>query len=120
MRGLQARFYLSKGKFVLTEGVEKSRDSIWFYIVYDKFRIYTSDFGANFVTLVQKPISALVQSRNIILGKLRTGIQKYVPNVLVRNIDIGYTARERKDFSLMIEYTSVQENKNNINDVVFV
>lgn len=120
MKGLPCRFYLNKGRFVLTEGVEKSRDNIWFYCTFDKFRVYTSDFGANFVSLVQKPIAYLIMNRTIILGTLKRGIQKYVPNVKVRNIDIGYASKDRKDYSLMIEYDSVRENKMETHDVTFV
>lgn len=120
MKGLPCRFYLNNGKFSLVDGVEKSRDNIWFYCVFDKFRVYTSDFGANFVSLVQKPIAYLIMNRTVILGSLRKGIQKYVPNVSVRNIDIGYSSDNRTDYSMMIEYSSVQDNKTEINDVTFV
>ena len=120
MKGLPCRFYLLNGKFVLTEGIEKTRDNIWFYCIYDRFRIYTSDFGANFVFLVQKPVAYLIDNKTIILGSLKKGIQKYVPNVTVRNIDIGYTSTDRRNYSMMIEYSSVQENKLEIHDVTFV
>ncbi len=119
-KGLPSRFYLKDGKFVLTNGVEKSRDNIWFYCIFDKFRIYTSDFGADFVSLVQKPIAVLIMNKTLILGKLKKGIQKYVPNVTVNNIDIGYTSKDRRNYSMMIEYTSVQENKTETQDVTFV
>lgn len=120
MKGLPSRFYLQNGKFVLTEGIEKCRDNIWFYCIYDKFRIYTSDFGADFVSLVQKPIAYLIMNKTLILGTLKKGIQKYVPNVSVKNIDIGYTSKDRRNYSMMIEYTSVQENKTKTQDVIFV
>lgn len=120
MRGLPCRFYIKNGKFALAEGIEKSRDNIWFYCVFDKFRVYTSDFGANFVSLVQKPIAYLIMNKTIILGSLKKGIQKYVPNVTVNNIDIGYTSKDRRNYTMMIEYNSVQENKTEIKDVTFV
>lgn len=120
MKGLPCRFYIKNGKFALTEGVEKSRDSIWFYCIFDKFRVYTSDFGANFVSLAQKPVTYLFENRTIILSTLRRGIQKYVPNVDVKDIDLGYMSTNRRDYSLMIEYSSVQEDKTEIQDVTFV
>lgn len=119
-KGLPSRFYLKKGRFVLTEGVEKSRDNIWFYCIFDKFRIYVSDFGANFVSLVQKPVAYLIMNETIILGSLKKGIQKYVPNVKVKDIDVGYMSKDRKNYTMMIEYNSVQENKTEIQDVIFV
>lgn len=120
MKGLPCRFSLKNGKFLLTEGVEKSRDNIWFYCVFDKFRVYASDFGANFVSLVQKPVAYLVMNKTLILGSLKKGIQKYVPNVTIKNIDIGYTSKNRKSYSMQIEYNSVQDDKTSIQDVTFI
>lgn len=120
MKGLTSRFTLDNGRFVLTDGREKSRDSIWFYCIFDKFRIYTSDFGANFVSLVQKPISYLIMNKTLILGALEKGISKYCPNVNVRSIDIGYTSKDRKSYSMMVEYNSVQEDNTVVQDVTFV
>ena len=120
MKGLASNFRLKDGKFVLTNGVEKSRDAIWFYCVFNKFRVYTSDFGANFVSLTQKPIAYLITNKTIILGTLKKGIQKYIPNVKVKDIDIGYTSMDRKTYTMKIVYDSVQENKTKIQDVTFV
>lgn len=120
MKGLPCRFYIRSGRFILTEGIEKARDNIWFYCIFDKFRVYSSDFGANFISLVQKPIAYLIMNKTIILGSLKKGIQKYVPNVNVRGIDIGYTSKDRRTYSMKIEYDSVQENKTKIHDVTFI
>lgn len=120
MKGLNTNFNLSNGRFSLSEGKEKSRDAIWFYAIFDKFRIYNSEFGANFISLSQKPASYLVANRTIILGSLTRGIQKFVPSVNVKNIDIGYNTKDRRDYSMLIEYDSVLENKTKINDVIFV
>lgn len=120
MKGLPCKFYIKNGKFALTSGVEKSRDAIWFYCVFDKFRVYSSDFGANFVSLVQKPIAYLIMNKTIILGSLKKGIQKYVPNVKVKDIDIGYLTKDRRDYSIKIEYDSIKEDKTRIQDVTFV
>lgn len=108
------------GAFLLTDGVEKSRDNIWFYCVYDKFRIYLSEYGADFYSLVQKPVSTLIVNKNIILGRLQKGIQKYVPDVTVKNIDIGYSRKDRLTYSMVVEYDSIQEDKTTIKDVTFV
>lgn len=119
-KGLPSRFYLANGKFSLVEGTEKSRDSIWFYCIFDKFRVYRSDFGANFSALTQKPIAYLVLNKTLLLGSLKRGIQKYIPNVKVKNIDIGYVSKDRKTYSMMIEYSSVINGKEKIQDVTFI
>lgn len=120
MKGLTCRFLIKDGKFQLSNGINKSRDNIWFYCVFDKVRVYTSDFGANFQILIQRPIAYLIMNRTIILSTLKKGIQKYVPNVDVTNIDIGYLDNNRKNYSVLIEYNSVQDDKTIIQDVTFV
>lgn len=120
MKGLQTNFELKNGAFLLTEGVEKSRNNIWFFCIFNTFRVYCSDFGGHFLRLQQKPVSYIIENATIILGNLRKGIIRYVPNVQVRNIDIGYLSEDRKQYSVMIEYNSVLEDKTEINDVTFV
>lgn len=120
MKGLQPRFYLNNGRFALTDGVEKAKDSIWFYCVFDKFRVYCSDFGANFLSLSQKPISYLQMNKTIILRRLKSGMKKYVPTVTVNDIDIGYLNKDRKQYSMMIDFSTKKEDGSNIQDVTFV
>lgn len=119
-RGLLSRFNLKNGRFELTEGSEKASDDIWFYCIFNKNRIYLSDFGANFVTLTQKPADYLISNRTILLGSLKKGIQKYVNNVTVDSIDIGYTSTNRRDYSMLIEYTAIQEDTTKVKGVMFV
>ena len=120
MKGLNTDFKLEKGKFILTEGVERSRDAIWFYCIFDKFRVYVSDFGANIGYLLQRPISMLILNKTIIFGNLKSGIQKFIPNVAVTNLDIG-KGDSRKDLILKIEYKARgYRNDENFYDVTFV
>ena len=120
MKGLSCKFVLKDGGFLLTDGVGKSRDNIWFYCIFNKFRIYTSDFGANLVSLVQKPIAMLFTNKTLIVGRLQRGIQKYVPGVSIRSIDIGYLNDDRKNLSMLIEYETVKEDNSVVKDVTFV
>lgn len=120
LRGLTSRFLLEGGKFQLLSGVSKSKDSIWFYCVFDLFRIYSSDFGAKFVNFLQKPASFFITNRTLIIGNLQKGIGKYVPGVTVKTIDVGYFGNDRTDYHLKIEYTSLDENKNKVENVTFV
>lgn len=119
-KGLPCRFFLQDGRFQLASGTQKAKDAIWFYCIFDKFRIYTSDFGANFHTLVQRSVAFLFANRNLILGNLRRGITKYVEDVSIKDLDIGYVDNDRTHILLRVEYTSVEENKTTINDVTFV
>lgn len=117
--GLPSRFTTEKGKFLLTSGTLKARDAVWFYCIFDKFRIYTSEYGAGFYSLLQRSASFLIANRTLLLGNLRRGISRYVPYVTVQNIDIGYL-EGRTSYSLMIEYTSPDETKTKVQDVTFI
>ena len=118
-KGLPSRFSLERGCFLLTDGTTKARDAIWFYCIFDKFRIYTSDYGAGFYTLLQKSASYLLANRTLILGNLRRGISKYVSYVTVKNLYIGYL-EGRTSYAVMVEYTSPDDTKTEIRDVTFI
>lgn len=120
MKGLSCRFKLKDGAFQLTEGKEKAKDDIWFYCVFDKFRVYCSDFGGNFVSLVQKPLSYLVVNKTLILRRVQTGIEKYVNGVKVDGIDIGYRATSPRDYHMEIGYSVVEKDGAVSQDVTFV
>lgn len=115
-----SRFTLKNGKFVLTSGAEKASDSVWFFCIFDKFRVYCSDFGARLVSLTQKPVSYILLNRTLIIGSLRMGIQKYTQDVKVNDIDFGYTRQDKKEVKVKIEFSAMNENKTIDNGVTFV
>ena len=124
MKGLTTNFIIQEGKFSLSSGVEKTRDSVNFYCGFDKSRTYLSDYGKNSVSLLhslmQKPISYIQRNSTLILGMLQKELQEYVPNIKVKDIDLGYFPENRRQFLVKIEYTSIQEDKSEIDDVTFV
>ena len=124
MTGLATNFTIQEGKFSLSSGVEKARDSVNFYCGFDKSRTYLSDYGKNSVSLLhslmQKPISYIQRNSTLILGMLQKELQKYVPNIKVKDIDLGYFPENRRQYLVKIEYTSIQEDKSEIDDVTFV
>jgi hypothetical protein len=68
------------------------------------FRVYFQDFVPDVLWLLQKPVSMLNIYRTIILGGLVTIFQKYLVNLQVQNIGIGYSYTDRKTYSLDITY----------------
>ena len=124
MTGLATNFNIQNGKFSLSSGIEKARDSVNFYCGFDKSRTYLSDYGKNSVSLLhslmQKPISYIQRNSTLILGMLQKELQRYVPNIKVKDIDLGYFPENRRQFLVKIEYTSIQEDKSEIDDVTFV
>lgn len=124
MTGLATNFSIQNGRFSLSSGIEKTRDSVNFYCGFDKSRTYLSDYGKNAVSLLhslmQKPISYIQQNSTLIFGTLQSELQRYVPNIKVKDIDVGYFPENRHHFLIKIEYTSIQEDKSEIDDVTFV
>lgn len=121
MTGLNCNFNLDGGKFLLSSGKEKARDAIWFYCVFDKYRVYDSAFRSNFILLLQKPVSTIIMNRTIILGLLRKGIEKYVPSVEVKKIDLGTLPNDRKSLVALLEYNTIDtDNLKNSPDVIFI
>lgn len=124
MKGLTTNFNIQNGRFSLSSGIEKTRDDVNFYCGFDKSRTYLSDYGRNSVSLLhsltQKPISYIQSNSTLLLGMLQKELQRYVPNIKVKDIDLGYFPENRRQFLIKIEYTSVQEDKSEIDDVIFV
>lgn len=119
MKGLQTDFKIYKGAFLLTEGVEKATDAIKFFTLFNKFRVYVSDFGSNFISLLQKPTSYIQANSTILLGVYREGIKKYVPSVEINSLDIGYVNNDRKNHVIQINY-SLKEDKVKTPNVIFI
>ena len=69
---------------------------------------------------MHKPISYIHRNSTLILGMLQKELQRYVPNIKVKDIDLGYFPENRRQFLVKIEYTSIQEDKSEIDDVTFV
>ncbi len=120
MRGLNTDLPLVNGKISLSEGAVRGRDAMYFYCSFDRNRIYTPNFGANFITLVQRPVSYVVSNKVILLGTLQRGIKKYVPSVKVKDIDVGYVGSDRKNLTLRISYEVLNEDNTLTSDVIFV
>lgn len=118
MKGLSSRFNIVDGKFQLTDGIEKSKDNIWFYCIFNKIRTYFEDFGGNFLSLTQKPVSMIRQNKVFIIGNLQNGIEKYVGNVEVTSIDMGFI--NRKDMVMVVEFKGLDEENNIKKGVTFI
>lgn len=120
MRGLSSNIRLQDGRFFLDDGSIKARDSVLFYCTFDKYREYASDYGARFVTLEQKPASYIQANRTILLNVLAKGFKKYVENVTIRDIDMGYIGSNRQQLRLRLEYSAMSSSNQVENGVIFV
>ena len=119
MKGLQTDFRLHNGAFLLTEGSEKAADALKFFTLFNKFRVYVSDFGSNFISLLQKPTSYIQANGTILLSVYKNGVKKYVPSVEINSLDIGYLNNDRKNHVIQINY-SLTEGKTKAPNVIFI
>lgn len=120
MKGLNTNFDLQKGRFLLSDGVEKVRDEIKFLLTFDKFRVYLLDYGEYLVYLCQKPVSYLQTNGNLLTRVIRSRIEKYVPTAKINRVDIGYVNNNRQQVNILINYEAIQDDKTTIEDVIFV
>lgn len=129
MKGLSCQLFLESGKFIMISGIDKYRDAIWFYCIFDKVRAYTQDFGANLVSMTQQPVSTLLLNKNLLFGKIQRGIYRFIPGVSIDDLDIGSISESgsfpnkqvmsRTDYVVKITYTC-QEEGTTLQDVTFV
>ena len=119
LKGLGSRFSLDKGKFCLTSGGDKCNENVWFYCIFDLFRVYASDFGAKFSRFLQKPTSFFITNRTLIEGNLQSGMDKYIPNTKFGSLTVGYIGNDRRNYHFRLEYSFKEDNKTT-NQVTFI
>jgi hypothetical protein len=112
MKGLSHRFTLSNGSFALTSGAEKAKDNLSFFSFFTSIsKIYDQDFNTGMLFLIQKPISAIETYKNLILGRLKLNILKYVPNIVIDDISLQYSklAGNERSTSFVTTYRFIDD-----------
>lgn len=119
LTGLNANMKLDRGKIVLSSDIDRHRDAIWFFCVFDKYRIYLSDFKSNLFSLLQRGHSYILRYRPILLGNLQTGVEKFTKGIKVNRIEFG-TFEGQKDLVVAVDYTSEVVEDTDNTDVIFI
>ena len=116
--GLSHNFNLKQGKFVLTGGQNKLKDSLFFLLLFDTIpRIYQADFAPKVMWLIQKPMSYVDTYKILLLGRLKKIVQKYVSDIKIDSIDIiSNRSRGEKSYDLSVNYSYTGDEGESIND----
>ena len=84
------------------------------------FRIYYQDFVPQLLELLQSPTSIVYSMKSILIGKLKTIISNYIPEIRVAGISMVYDYRDRKLFTLAVDYSFQLEEQENFTVVRFL
>lgn len=117
--GLSFRFTLKKGALSFTSGEQKVVDNLFFFMQFGKnSRIYLRDFTPDADWLLQKPISTITLLKGLFLGQLRTRIVKYIPEIVVKKLDVVYDRNnEPKKYGVEFSY-KYQSNEQQLSQTV--
>jgi len=112
--GLSHRFRLVNGKFELTEGATKTKDGLYFLFCFNVVpRIYMDNFSPKVLGLVQKTGSFILSYKSLLLGRLRSIVLTYVPNIRLDSMDFFSTRNVSNDnaIEVVINYTYVGDKE---------
>jgi hypothetical protein len=117
--GLSHRFRLVNGKFELTSGANKTKDGLHFLFCFNIVpRIYLDSFCPRVLWLVQKTGSFVLSYKPLLLGRLRSLVLRYVPNIRLDGIDFYSTRNVNNDnaIEVVVNYTYVGDDGVKSND----
>lgn len=101
--GLSHNFSLASGKFALSSGSAKAKDSLYFLVSFELVsRIYLHEYAPNLSWTIQKPQSTIRLYKSLLLGRLRKLIIAYVPYITLTNSDI--TIYRDRSVNVTLEY----------------
>jgi len=112
--GLSHRFRLVNGKFELTNGATKTKDGLHFIFCFNTVsRIYLDSFSPKVLSLVQKTGSYILSYKPLLLGRLRSIVLMYVPNVRLDSMDFFSSRNVNNDnaIEVVINYTYVGDKE---------
>lgn len=108
-------------KFELIGGTKKAGDNVTMLFGFiGWFRIYYPDFVPQMLELLQQPTSIVYSMKSVVIGKLKKIMAKYIPEIDVAGISMVYDYRDRKLFTLAVDYTFQLEEKENFTVVRFL
>lgn len=111
--GLSHRFRLVNGKFELTSGANKTKDGLHFLFCFNTVsRIYLDGFCPKVLWLVQKTGSFILSYKSLLLGRLRSLVLAYVPDIKLDSIDFYSTRNINSDnaIEVVINYRYVGDD----------
>lgn len=118
---IQVPTTVPKAKFQLIGGSKKADDNVTMMLGFiGWFRVYYQDFVPQVLELIQKPTSTVYSLRSIIVGKLRKSINKYIPIINVKGVSMVYDYRDKKLFTIALDYDFNLEERDTFTVVRFL
>lgn len=103
-KGLSQKFQLTSGRFTFTEGADKAKDNLSFFMSFIFVRrIYMTAFNPDIGWIVQKPASMVLSLKTLLLGNLQKKIVTYIPDIKVESMDTLFD-RANKEYAVFIRY----------------
>lgn len=119
-KGLTVYFKLQDGKFSFTQGSDKKRMDLLFFMGFDfTRRIYRPEFKPGLSWVIQKPMSYVQSVQVLLLGNLKTKILSFIDNLEVKSLQIG-RSRQDKTYFLALDYAYYDDTKTEVQQLITV
>ena len=119
-RGLSVYFKLQDGKFSFTQGSDKKRADLLFFMGFDfTRRIYRPEFKPGLSWVIQKTMNYVQSVQVLLLGNLKTKILSFIDNLEVKSLQIG-RSRQDKTYFLALDYAYYDDTKEEVKQLITV
>lgn len=119
-RGLSVYFKLQDGKFSFTQGSDKKRADLLFFMGFDfTRRIYRPEFKPGLSWVIQKTMNYVQSVQVLLLGNLKTKILSFIDNIEVRSLQIG-RSRQDKTYFLALDYSYFDDTREEVKQLITV
>jgi len=104
-KGLSYDVPIVNGRFLLDSGVEKVDKNVLMFLDFTGYsRTYSEDFTIDLGWFIQKNTHIAKLYKVAVLGRIQSALKKYLPYVLLKNIDLTYDKESRKEIGVLIDY----------------
>ena len=118
---VQTSTTVRNSKFELFGVSKKANDNITMMLGFiGWFRLYYQDFVPEVLDLLQKPTSLVHNMKSIIIGKMKKVVTKYISEINVTGVSMIYDYRDRKLFTITLDYGFNLEEEENFTVVRFI
>ena len=119
-RGLSVYFKLQDGKFSFTQGSDKKRADLLFFMGFDfTRRIYRPEFKPGLSWVIQKTMNYVQSVQVLLLGNLKTKILSFIDNLEIKSLQIG-RSRQDKTYFLALDYAYYDDTKEEVKQLIAV
>lgn len=119
-KGLTVAFVLDKGRFSFTQGANKKRQDLLFFMGFDfTRRVYRPEFKPGVSWVIQKPMNYVQGVQVLLLGNLKNKILSFVDNINIKSMQIG-RSRAEKSYFLVLDYAYLEDTREDVQQLITV